>query len=1154
MNSEYDRAPAAEIVAAAEADARANGHSARGFLSRACGFLPIAPPARSMPASHRAWDEAAAMLPQLIASERVRATLGALPRLPANPDELADAYVWRASLLLGFLAHAHTHTQEAAAPLPPCITEPWAEVNRRLGRSRSGLAMAEYATYNWALKDERGPRLVENLDLLVYWFGNCAEQFWTASTIEMHGRSGPLIDAAANLQTAAMRRDAARAKLELGRIQDFVHDMTFKSLLKIDPNPHSDTHVDQLLWSKTWALFTAATNPEERGLGASGSPIIQLLDAVFERGRYATEVSHETRRLAGWLPEFQKAFIDSFGRQPVSKFIAEAGDRELAGIYHGALEAYAGKRGFLGAHRLKVYGYMEVGFAAGRTGTNSGFSGDAAKRAWDELDDTLEATRRERFVDKPAHFFAGSRASVAPAAANPRAPVNQVTLDVSGQGLRYVAGDRLGILPQSSPELVDKTLRALQATGAESIVLSSAWREALRAFSLDAPHAIPLRDLLSCAKLRPLARSTGKFLLQLSRSKRLHALLEARQEDQIELWDAFELLAAENYDVRRFWRAAPWEAESITHLLAPERTRIYSISSAPLTRPGEPSPPRVDLTIGRLAFETKATVERAGIAREGTGSGHLVRQPARDAAIPIHVIHPSRFHLPDDPVRPIVMFAGGTGVAPFRGFVQQRAADPRSGPNLLFLGARTLTDVPYEAELRRWVAEGKLDLHAAFSREPRRISCERGELRVVPGAEGYVDNLLQDEATEAKIWRCLQEPSDGGSGGYFYICGQASFAHTVIEGIKALIARRLGGEPGQRAHEAALVFRRMMAHGRFMLDVFTTFAPSAAGTVRGFAGHEASEVILHNNDQRGHWIIIRGLVYDMSEFMYLHPGGERLLVTSAGLDGTQSYEKTEHHLNPEIHALLDLYKIGFIRRLNFEDGWGIAVVPRGQRPPHPENARRDAGALEYLSLHDFYRRWIRFVFKIVGIENALHNNLSLRHAPIVTGSAAGELSKLTARLLLEPHIILHDVMLRDALDAQLARLWSITVGFCRRDRSITALPQALSKVAHSDRARAARSLWESMSTALTELAPRPADDPAGWARLDQDLQSLARCDRALLTAIKMALRDGLLAFEAHEARVVERGGDALVHALEAIAPALERYYDDLHDQLGHRAR
>ncbi|XXY50293.1 cytochrome b5 domain-containing protein [Sorangium sp. So ce269] len=137
-------------------------------------------------------------------------------------------------------------------------------------------------------------------------------------------------------------------------------------------------------------------------------------------------------------------------------------------------------------------------------------------------------------------------------------------------------------------------------------------------------------------------------------------------------------------------------------------------------------------------------------------------------------------------------------------------------------------------------------------------------------------------------------------GDFFYICGQARFAHIVIEAIKALIARRLTGE--HRERDATEFFRKMMAQGRFMLDAFTTFAPSAAASVHGFAPYDASEVILHNNDERGHWMVIRGLVYDMSEFMYIHPGGERLIVTSAGMDGTRSYEKAEHHLNPEVHA------------------------------------------------------------------------------------------------------------------------------------------------------------------------------------------------------------------------------------------------------------
>src|SRR4029078_8135182 len=90
------------------------------------------------------------------------------------------------------------------------------------------------------------------------------------------------------------------------------------------------------------------------------------------------------------------ALIEATSRIGLGGFIERAGDQELAGFYHGAVEAYAGKRGWLGIHPLKVYGFMELGFRGGRTQTNGGFHGTVEKLAWEGLDDTLEESRQER--------------------------------------------------------------------------------------------------------------------------------------------------------------------------------------------------------------------------------------------------------------------------------------------------------------------------------------------------------------------------------------------------------------------------------------------------------------------------------------------------------------------------------------------------------------------------------------------------------------------------------------------------------------------------------------------------------------------------------------------------------------------------------------
>lgn len=1148
---------ASEVLAQAEANQPGFGHSPSGFLSRSHGFLPVTPPLLTLPKTHQAWDEAAALLPQLFMTQRACAVLDELPLLLGTATDLDEAYLWRASVLLGYMAHAYLYSAGDRAELPASLSIPWEQVNQRLGRPGPGLSMADYCCYNWWLKDPSGPREVENLDLLASWCGNTEEVVFSTSLIEMHSYSGSLVEAAIQLQEAMLQHQIDNAKAALTQIFDFLGKMTFRALLKIDPNPYSKTPVDPLVWSKAFANISAPVNSHEIGLSGSGTAIIQLLDALFERTVYNTIAAKVSLKLRQWLPPYHKQFIETFRRFSLSDFVKQSNDRELAGLYNSVFDAYAGKRGFLSIHRLKVYGFMELGFKIGRTEVNSGFSGEAEKRAWEDLDDMLEETRQERFVGKTPYSLRVKRREVRSAVANVNTPIHQVVLNVAGQGLQFLTGDRLGIFPQNSPELVQKTLQALQATGDEPIRLTSRWRDALESVTHQSAHTIPLRTFLTFAKLRPLLRSVGKGLLKVSCSRQLSEVLEKHQEDQIELWDAFEMLDRENYDVKRFWKAAPWEIESIARIVPMENFRIYSISSAPFNGKAENGqalckPDELHLTVGRLTFDSKPVGAQVEQVRQGTASSYLV-QDTQDAEseleIAVQVFHPSRFHLPDDPKRPIVMFAGGTGISPFRGFMEHRAAQAESGPNWLFLGTRSLADLPYEAQLKAWVAQEKLNLRVAFSREEQRLESEQGEFVLRPGSQGYVDQLLEDEAISTMLWHYLQRREDGGLEGYFYICGQASFGHTVIEGIQRLITRHLPETVENKEDAARVFFRHLTGQNRFMLDLFTTFAPVAAASVHGFQSFDASEVIQHNNDQQGYWTTIQGNVYDVSEFMYLHPGGQRLLIAAAGIDSTRSYEKVEHHLNSEVHSQLDLYKIGTIRRLNFGQVWGIAIKPPGIAKQGSGSqvfcSQRDAGALMSLSLHDFYRHWIRFTYQIVEIENSLNNNFSVRTLTVARPDSPESMSKLKAQLLLNAHDTFYQSSFQDILGPKLALLWTIALGFCADDLSITQLPKAIARLQSSAIAKKAADEKVQLVESLQHLAPTPDDDPQTWANFNRQLQHLEQCDQTFVAQLKSRLRQGLLIFEQYEERAIELGKTQLIEALQSIPTVVEDYYTAL---------
>lgn len=132
-----------------------------GHVSEAAGFLPIEPLAGALPGPHRAWDELAGRLPALWSELAVRRAVPDLPLLPAGPDDLPDAALWRASVVLAAIAYSYArcdlHHLHQRAPLPENVARPWAEVAGRMGRRAPHVAYDDLITANWRLIDPDRP-------------------------------------------------------------------------------------------------------------------------------------------------------------------------------------------------------------------------------------------------------------------------------------------------------------------------------------------------------------------------------------------------------------------------------------------------------------------------------------------------------------------------------------------------------------------------------------------------------------------------------------------------------------------------------------------------------------------------------------------------------------------------------------------------------------------------------------------------------------------------------------------------------------------------------------------------------------------------------------------------------------------------------------
>ena len=1113
------------------------GHENLGFLSEAFGFMPREAPLSSVPESHRVWDEVAARLPARLRDLTLRPTLEHMAVLGAADAELPDRYLLRAATILGVFAQSY-HYAETAPPeeLPASVLEPWRQVSRRLGRPAPNLSFIDLNMYNYTLIDphDPDPMRVENLQMLVRIAGNEDERRFQMTPVEVVAQSAPTVAAVVRAQEAVVGDDRGGLERELLLITDVIHRLTDKSFPKVNPNRYSDFHVDPVVWGKTVAPF--ATPYDERVPGPSGTaiPSFQLLDAFFGRTSYASNVGHETARARGWFPPHWQRFLAAAEAISVPDYVERHGSRLLRGLFVEALESYVGESGLLGRHRMKTYGFLDLSFKAGRTRTLGGMGGGFGDRLWDRTDAELERSRRERYRAHPNAWHHAAVKEVRTLTDDGTTWVGQVVLDVAGTGLRFQPGNRCAILPENGDDLVERTLRSLRARGDEPIELDALWREAIgwRAGYAGA-RVVPLRTLLRFGRIRPLDRGVAKLLHRVTSDEALHEIVEQRAEDQWELWDVLALLVERGFDPKGLWKAQAGEAERITKVVSPEIFRTYSISAAAEAGGGDGTE-EIELTLSRLRYQTVASEVSVAATRQGTGSGFLARSAERGAErVSVRIVRPPRFSLPADPRRPVVMFAGGTGLAPFRSMLLARARQPLAGENWLFFATRTRADLYHYEELRRLVADGNLHLRVTFSRDDVRLrTVDDGggpRLLLEPGPRQHIGDEMLGEENARALWRLLRDEADGGAGASFYVCGRAGFATAVMEGIKTVLARF--AEPAADGHSDAgtPTIPRLVAQNRYLQEIYTTYT----GRQGGKRAIDASVVADYNNDDNGYWIIVRGRVYDVTEFVHLHPGGQKIIRSYAGLDATRAYEMVRHDVNPEVDSMLAMHEIGAARRLDFGSAWTVAVSD---------------GALRLVTLKDLYRRWITALHATVEMENALANDYAIRSEPVTFDEGANAIcqSPYKTQLLLQAHNRFLRDYLAELTGPTLEQLWAATSSLDGRHRHVRWASERVAAIRRTHAALAGLDLGERVTAWLQDAARGEATDAdRAQAESVTVCQQIEAADRQFMREMKRGLQEGVRVFERWERETVTKGRDELLAAVGDLPLVLERHVESM---------
>lgn len=1113
-----------------------------GFLSEGCGFMPVDLPRLSLPPAFAAWDQAAALLPELHRTLRLRRVLDDLPLLPADAEHLDEGSLLRAGSLLAMLSHAYQYVEPRPPDrLPEALLQPWKTVRDRLGRGPAVLNYIDLIVYNWRLLNPQrpDPMRIDNMRLAIPTVDNNEERVFYLTQAEILAHASPIVGAVVRAQEAVITDDPEALESELTTIIDCLKRIVRESLLNINPNPGSPYYVDPVIWAKTVAPFAVPFERNVQGPSGTTSPLFNTLDIFFRRQGYESFLGREIYNLRDTYPPLWRQYLQAVGEISVPGYVQQRGNANLKGLLLDAFATYAGEHGFLGRHRMKVYGYLQLAFKVGRSVTIGGFRGVFRDRTWDQVDSELEIARVERMQSFPERAYHVHIKSVDTHQPGSPDGVSHVVLDTSSCGIRHEAGDRCGILPENSDELINRTLQVLGCDGDSLIILNSEWRSAVRLRpGYENATALSLRQLLRFGRIRPVTPRMAEALHAQTQNETLKEQMLRQTTEQWELWDLLLLLRQFGYDPRALCGTAESSISGITsspicRVVPPETFRMYSISSvtnlATTTAAQE-----MHLTVGRLRYETAGTLHEKTEKRAGTASNFLATAHGRKEALALVVQHPPRFSLPNNPRTPIVLLAGGTGVSPFRAFLVERLRHINAAVSWLFLGLRSREYFCYEEEFSPYLQLGKLELRVAFSRDDVSLSYvedERGgRFEYAPGARCYVTDLLLDEATAKTIWQLVQPTEEGGQGAYVYVCGRSSFARSVIDALKELFARFASTDPSKRHEAAEDMLCRLVAEGRFLQEVFTGESTSTE-TLPTFP---VSEIVLHNNSERGPWMVLDGKVYDLTPYLRLHPGGTRILQACAGIDASDAYARV-HQGHSEVDAIRDMYCIGAVR------------VPQLGR-----SSAKIAGpsGVQVVSIAAVYRSWVQTLYLLVEMENALANDVSLQSASTTRDEPILPRSPYRLARLIETHQRFLRTYAEGLVEETLPNLWLITQGFFGGAQPASWMRTRLDGLPARTSFRFANAMVAELFRVVEELR---GDASAGaqriWERIRAACDIQVAADAALLTRLKETLRQGVMAFEQLGPRVSSEGGDALLSACTTLLRSLEGYFDGMQQQL-----
>ena len=345
-----------------------------------------------------------------------------------------------------------------------------------------------------------------------------------------------------------------------------------------------------------------------------------------------------------------------------------------------------------------------------------------------------------------------------------------IELDLADSGITYLPGDSAGVLPVNTCDAGDLVLERLGFAGDEPVTdfygKPLTLREALTSWLMIGK--------LSGSTLRGWAKHTG--------NPELSALVAPGNKEKLEAY----LWGREFIDLLEHCPATLDDPQQLFKLLPRLAPRLYSISSSQALRPTQ-----IDLSVRVVKYETY------GRSREGVCSSHIGERTPPGGSLPIFIHSNLLFRLPADPSVRVIMVGPGTGVAPFRAYLEHKQAGCGRWPMWLFFGdQRASQDFLYREDFERWLQTGVLErFDTAFSRDQKE--------------KIYVQTRIRENSAE--LWRWLDE------GAYFYVCGDSK---RMAPDVEAALLEAVATHSGRGPEYATEFLADMKKQKRYLRDVY----------------------------------------------------------------------------------------------------------------------------------------------------------------------------------------------------------------------------------------------------------------------------------------------------------------------------------------------